>query len=84
MTVAELIERLRDLPQHLEVVIPDPNPDLERATHQPCAVVSVRPARGHGGVGGWDLDGALDGRTLVWRPDDEPVTVVVLGTEDGD
>ncbi len=27
---------------------------------------------------------SLDGRTLVWRPDDEPVTVVVLGTEDGD
>ena len=83
MTVAELIERLQEQPQYLEVVIPDPDPHLERATHQPCDVVSVRAARGHGGVGGWDLDGA-HGRTLVWRPDDEPVAAVVLGTEDGD
>ena len=30
---------------------------------------------------GWDLDRAPDGRTLVWRPDDEPVDVVVLGTD---
>ena len=83
MTVAELIERLQEQPQYLEVVIPDPDPHIERATHQPCDVVSVLAARGHGGVGGWDLDGA-HGRTLAWRPDDEPVTVVVLGTEDGD
>ena len=81
MMVADLIERLADLPQHLEVVIPDPDSHLERATHQPCDVVSVRAARGHGGVGGWDLDRAPDGRTLVWRPDDEPVDVVVLGTD---
>ena len=79
MTVAELIERLQEQPQHLEVVIPNPDPHLERATHQPCDVASVRAARGHGGGLGWNLDGAHD-RTLVWRPDDEPVTVVVLGT----
>ncbi len=82
MTVAELIERLQELPQHLEVVIPDPDPHLERATHQPCAAAELRAARGHGGLGGWDLDGA-HGRTLVWRPDDEPVSVLVLGA-DGD
>ena len=82
MTVAELIERLQEQPQHLEVVIPDPDPHLERATHQPCATVEVRVARQHGGVGGWDLDGA-HGRALVWRSDDAPVAVVVLGA-DGD
>ena len=76
MMVADLIERLADLPQHLEVVIPDPDPHLERPTHLPCGVAEVRQ---HGGVGGWDLDGAHD-RTLAWRPDDAPVTVVVLGT----
>ena len=75
---------MQEQPQYLEVVIPDPDPHLERPTHLPVAVAEVRAARGHGGVGGWDLDRALDGRTLVWRPDDEPVTVVVLGTEDGD
>ena len=80
MTEAELIERLRDLPQLLEVVIPDPNPHPERATHQPCAVAEVRSARGHGGGLGSNLDGAPD-RTLVWRPDDEPVSVVVLGAD---
>ena len=79
MTVAELIERLQELPQDLDVVIPDPDPDpqLERATHLPCVTASVKAARGHGGIGGWDLDGA-NGRTLIWQPDDEPVAVVVL------
>ena len=65
MKVAELIERLEEMPQHLEVVIPDPDPHRARATHEPCAVAEVRAARGHGGVGGWDLDGA-HGRALVW------------------
>ena len=83
MTVAELIERLQELPKGLEVVVPDPDPHLERATHQPVAAAEVRAVRQHGGVGGWDLDEA-HGWTLVWRPDDEPVDVVVLGTEDGD
>ena len=46
MTVAELIERLQEQPQYLEVVIPDPDPHLERATHQPVAVAEVRAARG--------------------------------------
>ena len=76
MTVAELIERLKDLPQHLPVAVPTPDSHLERPTHLPCVVAEARAVRGHGGVGGWDLDGA-HGRTLVWRPDDEPV--VVLG-----
>ena len=80
MTVAELIERLLEQPQNLEVAIPNPDPHLERPTHLPCGVAEVRAVRQHGGVGGWDLDGA-HGRTLVWGPDDEPVTVVVLGTD---
>ena len=83
MKVAELIERLQDMPQHLELVMPSPDADLERPTHLPVAAAEVRAVRQHGGVGGWDLDGA-HGRTLAWRPDDDPVTVLVLGTEDGD
>lgn len=80
MTVRELIERLQELPQGLEVVIPDPDPDLERATHVPCVTASVKGARARGGIGGWDLDGA-NGRTLVWQPDDEPVSIVVLAAD---
>lgn len=66
MTVSELIQRLQELPQRLEVVLPEPEPRAERATHLPCAAASVKAARGHGGVGRWDLDGA-NGRTLVWQ-----------------
>ena len=81
MTVAELIERLGELPEHLEVAIPDRGP--ARASHQPCTTASVRAACPSGELGGWDLD-EVEARTLIWQPDDEPVTVVVLGTEDGD
>ena len=80
MTVADLIERLQEQPQHLEVVIPDRG--HERALHQPCTTASVRAACPRGGLGGWDLD-EVEARTLVWQPGDEPVVVVVLGTEDG-
>ena len=42
MTVAELIERLQELPKGLEVVVPDRG--HERASHQPCTTASVRAA----------------------------------------
>ena len=71
---------MQEQPQHLEVVIPDRG--HERALHQPCTTASVRAACPRGGLGGWDLD-EVEARTLVWQPGDEPVVVVVLGTEDG-
>ena len=80
MTVARLIERLLEQPQHLEVVIPSPDPHLERPTHLPCDAAEVRAVREHGGIGGVDVDES-HGRSLVWRPDDTPLAAVVLGAD---
>ena len=81
MTVRELIDRLADLPEHLPVAVPHPaGAHPERPSHLPIATATVRAVRERGGIGGFDLDGAHD-RTLVWRPDDEPVSVVVLGAD---
>ena len=78
VTVRELIERLQEMPRHLEVAIPDRG--HERASHQPCTMASVRAACPRGGLGGWDLDEVED-HTLVWQPGDEPVVVAVLDAD---
>ena len=78
MTVAELIERLQELPKGLEVVVPDRG--RERASHQSRTTASVRAACPRSELGGWDLD-EVDARTLIWHPGDEPVVVAVLDPE---
>ena len=80
MTVAELIERLQEQPQYLEVVIPSPDAGLERPTHLPVAAAEVRAVRQHGELGGWDLD-EVEARTLIWQPGDEPAVVAVLDAD---
>ena len=63
MTVAELIERLQELPQHLEVVIPDPDPHFGTGDAS-----AVRRGVGPGGPGS-RRRGRLGSRRGTRRPD---------------